>query len=238
MSKTTVFQKILLKLSGESLQGNQPYGIDPAAAAETAARLKAICETTQVAVVIGAGNIFRGAFAKGIPRATADHMGMLATIMNALALQAALENVGVEAVVQTPGGQPGVTECFDRRQAQAALDRGAVVIFGGGTGCPFLTTDTAAALRANEIGADALFKATQVDGVYDDDPKTNPDARRYETLTFSQALQDELKVMDAAAFSLCRDQQLPIVVFKWADAEGVCPRLLQGDRSVGTIVSP
>jgi len=230
---------VLLKLSGEALQNREAHrGIDPDTVRTVARRIQAArAMGVQVAVVIGGGNIFRGGsgHAHGIDRNTGDYMGMLATIINALALQDALEKLGVETRVQTAIEMKEVAEPFIRRRALRHLAKNRVVIFGGGTGNPYFTTDSAAALRANEIGAAVLLKATKVDGVYSDDPLKNPRARRYRTLTFRQALADRLKVMDSAAFSLCMENNIPIVVFDFFKA-GNIERVLAG-QPVGTLVT-
>jgi uridylate kinase len=190
----------------------------------------------QIAIVVGGGNFWRGAAAagRGMDRATADYVGMLATVMNALAVQSMLEAVGVPSRVQTAIEMKNVAESFIRRLAIRHLEKGRVVIFGGGTGNPFFTTDTTAALRASEIGADMIFKATNVDGVYDKDPRTNDDAVRYDSLTYNEALSQNLKVMDGTAFTLCQDNDIPIVVFDM-NQEGTIKRALLGD-DIGTIV--
>ncbi len=233
------YRRVLLKLSGETLQNPETrHGIDPGTVRAVARRIKAARDMkVQIAVVIGGGNIFRGGtgHSHGIDRNTGDHMGMLATIINALALQDALEKLGVETRVQTAIEMKAVAEPFTRRSALQHLDQNRVVIFGGGTGNPYFTTDSAAALRANEIGAAILLKATKVDGVYSDDPLKNPKARRYRTLTFRQALADRLKVMDAAAFALCMENNIPIVVFDFFKA-GNIERVLAG-QPIGTLVS-
>ncbi len=208
------YKRILLKISGEALMGDQSFGIHPEVLSGVA---KAIADTTrlgiEVAVVVGAGNIFRGAQARGMERATGDYVGMLATVMNAVSLQEAIERHGVTTRVQSAIPMSQLAEPYIRRRAIRHLEKGRVVIFGAGTGNPFFTTDTAAALRAMEIGADVLLKATKVDGIYDKDPKKHPDARRYNTVTFTDALRQDLHVMDATAFALCRDNEMPIIVF-------------------------
>ena len=212
--RTPAYKRILLKISGEALMGDQSFGIHPEVLSGVA---KAIADTTrlgiEVAVVVGAGNIFRGAQARGMERATGDYVGMLATVMNAVSLQEAIERHGVTTRVQSAIPMSQLAEPYIRRRAIRHLEKGRVVIFGAGTGNPFFTTDTAAALRAMEIGADCLFKATKVDGIYDKDPKKHSDARRYKTVTFTDALRQDLHVMDATAFALCRDNEMPIIVF-------------------------
>ena len=210
------FNRILLKLSGEALMGTGQFGIDPEAVAGLAGEIAAAkAKGIELCLVVGGGNIFRGmaAAAKGFDRATADYMGMLATVMNALALQNALEQLGVETRVQSAIPMASVSEPYIRRRALRHLEKGRIVLFAAGTGNPFFTTDTAAALRAAEMGCNALFKGTSVDGVYTADPKKVKDARRYDHLTFSKVLSDNLKIMDAAAVALCRDNKIPIVVF-------------------------
>ena len=213
-SPRPAYKRILLKISGEALMGDQSFGIHPEVLSGVA---KAIADTTrlgiEVAVVVGAGNIFRGAQARGMERATGDYVGMLATVMNAVSLQEAIERHGVTTRVQSAIPMSQLAEPYIRRRAIRHLEKGRVVIFGAGTGNPFFTTDTAAALRAMEIGADCLFKATKVDGIYDQDPKKHADARRYKTVTFTDALRQDLHVMDATAFALCRDNEMPIIVF-------------------------
>ena len=210
------FNRILLKLSGEALMGQGQFGIDPEAVAGLAGEIAAAkAQGIELCLVVGGGNIFRGmaAAAKGIDRATADYMGMLATVMNALALQNALEQLGVETRVQSAIPMASVSEPYIRRRALRHLEKGRIVLFAAGTGNPFFTTDTAAALRAAEMGCNALFKGTSVDGVYTADPKKVKDAERYDRLTFTKVLNDDLKIMDAAAVALCRDNRIPIVVF-------------------------
>ncbi len=231
------FKRILLKLSGEAAMGDQAFGIDPDTVARVAGEVKAAKDAGyELCLVIGGGNIFRGmaGAAKGMDRATADYMGMLATIMNALAMQDALEQQGVETRVQSAIPMAAVCEPYIRRRAERHLEKGRVVIFAAGTGSPYFTTDTGAALRAAEMRCDALFKGTSVDGVYDSDPKTNAGARRYETIPFGQVLADNLKVMDAAAIALCRDNRIPIVVFNIRE-EGNLARVLAGDGVSTTV---
>ncbi len=212
---TPLYKRALIKLSGEALMGDSAYGIDVPTVARIAADVKEAAETgCEICLVIGGGNIFRGVAgaAGGMERGTADYMGMLATVMNALAFHGALEQAGVEARVLSAIPMATVCEPFTTPRAKRHLSKGRVVIFAAGTGNPFFTTDTGAALRAAEMGCDALIKATQVDGVYSADPKTSPDAERYETLTFSDVLARDLRVMDAAAIALARDNNIPIVV--------------------------
>lgn len=210
------YKRVLLKLSGEVLMGSQQFGIDPEFVAELATEVKAAKETgLQICLVIGGGNIFRGmaGAARGMDRAQADYMGMLATVMNALAMQNALEQLGVETRVQSAVQMDQVCEPVIRRRAERHLEKGRVVIFAAGVGAPYFTTDSGAALRAAEMRCDALLKGTSVDGVYDSDPKTNPDAMRYSSVDYDTVLADNLKVMDASAVALCRDNAIPIVVF-------------------------
>ncbi len=231
------FKRILLKLSGEVLMGESNLSIDPATTARVAQEIADARDAGfELCVVVGGGNIFRGiaGAARGMERATADYMGMMATVMNALAVQNALEQLGVETRVQSAITMPSVAEPFIRRRALRHLEKGRVVIFAAGVGSPFFTTDTGAALRAAEMGCDALFKGTSVDGVYDADPKTVPTAKRYETVSFSRVLSDNLKVMDASAVALCRDNNIPIVVFNIRE-QGNLAKVLAGDGTA-TIV--
>jgi uridylate kinase len=231
------FKRILLKLSGEALMGDRQYGIDPETVARMAGEVKAARDAGfELCLVIGGGNIFRGmaGAAKGMDRTTADYMGMLATVMNALAMQGALEAIGLETRVQSAIPMATVCEPYIRRRASRHLEKGRVVIFAAGTGNPFFTTDTGAALRAAEMSCDALFKGTSVDGVYNADPKQVASAKRYETLGFQQVLSDNLKVMDASAVALCRDNNIPIVVFSIRE-QGNLAKVLAGE-GVSTIV--
>ncbi len=231
------FKRILLKLSGEVLMGDQQFGIDPDTVARVAAEVKAAKETgLELCLVLGGGNIFRGmaGAAKGMDRAQADYMGMLATVMNALAMQNALEQIGVETRVQSAIPMATVCEPVIRRRAERHLEKGRVVIFAAGVGSPYFTTDTGAALRAAEMNCDALFKGTSVDGVYDADPKKVPTATRYESLDFGKVLSDDLKVMDASAVALCRDNNIPIIVFSIRQ-QGNLARVLAGEGTA-TIV--
>lgn len=225
------YKRVLLKVSGEALMGDQPYGIDMTTADRIAREVgEAVEAGYELCLVIGGGNIFRGltAAAKGMERAAADYMGMLATVMNALAMQTALERVGVQTRVQSAIPMTTVCEPYIRRRAVRHMERGRVVIFAAGTGNPFFTTDTAAALRAAEMGCDALFKGTSVDGVYDDDPRKNPQAKRFESLDYIDVLARDLKVMDASAVTLMRDNQIPIVVFNIREQGGLA-RVLDGE---------
>lgn len=211
-----LYRRVLLKLSGEALMGDQQYGIDPATCDRFAQEIKAVVDMgVEVCVVIGGGNIFRGisGAAQGMERASADYMGMLATVINALSMQNALERSGVDTRVQSAIPMQTVCEPYIRRRAARHMERGRVVLFGAGSGNPFFTTDTAAALRAAEMGCDAILKGTQVDGVYSADPKKDPNATRYDSLSFTKVLAENLGVMDAAAVSLARDNNIPILVF-------------------------
>lgn len=237
MSRPT-YRRILLKLSGEVLMGEGQFGIDPATVASMAAEVKAAKEAGfELCLVIGGGNIFRGmaGAAKGMDRAQADYMGMLATVMNALAMQNALEQLGVDTRVQSAIPMSSVCEPFIRRRAARHLEKGRVVIFAAGVGSPYFTTDSGAALRAAEMGCDALFKGTSVDGVYDSDPKTNAAAVRYETVSYDRVLSENLRVMDASAIALCRDSNIPIIVFNIRE-RGNLARVLAGE-GVSTLVS-
>jgi len=231
------FRRILLKLSGEALMGEQAFGIDPGVTTQIAKEIGEIQALgVQTAVVIGGGNLFRGlaASAKGMDRATADYMGMLATVINALALQDALEHVGVVTRVATAIEMRAVAEPFIRRRAVRHLEKGRVVVFAAGTGNPYFTTDTAAALRAMEMKADVILKGTKVDGIYTADPMLDPDATKFQEISYLQVLGERLKVMDATAISLCMDNKLPIVVFNLRTA-GNLRRVIMGDP-VGTTV--
>jgi uridylate kinase len=232
------YSRILVKLSGEALMGSGDYGIEPAVIKRIAGELQAIREMeVQVAVVIGGGNIFRGAglARAGMDRVAADHMGMLATVMNALAMQDALESLGMHARVMSAIRINEVCEDYIRRRAVRHLEKGRIAIFAAGTGNPFFTTDTAAALRAIEINADILLKATKVNGVYSDDPARNPNATRYKSLTFDKVLNEKLNVMDATAIVMCRDNHLPLRVFNLNNS-GDLTRIVRGE-DVGTAVT-
>ena len=233
------YRRILLKLSGEVLMGDQAYGIDPDTVARVAEEVKAAQDTgLQLCLVIGGGNIFRGmaGAAKGMDRAQADYMGMLATVMNALAMQNALEQLGVPTRVQSAIEMDKVCEPVIRRRAERHLEKGRIVIFAAGVGAPFFTTDSGAALRAAEMQCDALFKGTSVDGVYDADPKKVSTAKRYETLSYDRVLADNLKVMDASAVSLCRDNNIPIVVFSIRE-QGNILKVLDGSGTSTVVTS-
>jgi uridylate kinase len=237
-SQQPKFRRVLLKLSGEALGGERGVSICPEAVQDMAAQIREVRELgVQVVLVVGGGNIFRGLSGseRGIERATGDYMGMLATVINALALQDALEKLGVPTRVQSAITMAQVAEAFIRRRAVRHLEKGRVVIFAGGTGNPFFSTDTAAALRANEIGAEVILKATKVDGVYDSDPKKNPRAKRFSRISYLDALQKRLKVMDSTAFSLCMDNKMPIVVFDFFKAHNL-KRVVMGE-AVGTLVT-
>ena len=232
------FKRILLKLSGEALAGEQGYGIDPAVLERLAQEIRTIHDLrVQTAIVIGGGNIFRGlhASANGMDRASADYMGMLATVINGLALQGTLERAGLMTRCQSAIDMPAVAEPYIRRRAIRHLEKGRVAIFVAGTGNPYFTTDTAAALRAVEINAEVLLKATKVDGVYDRDPMTDDGARRYARLDYADLLRDQLKVMDAAAVSLCMENELPIIVFDLNQPDNIT-RVATGEP-VGTIIT-
>ena len=237
-AKKPVYKRILVKLSGEALLGQEDYGIDPAILKRIAAEIYDVMKMgVQVAVVLGGGNIFRGAglARAGMDRVTGDHMGMLATVINALAMQDAIEGMGAHARVMSALRINEVCEDYIRRRAIRHLEKGRVVIFGAGTGNPFFTTDTAASLRAIEINADVLLKATKVNGIYDADPVKNPAAKRYSRLTFDKVLADRLNVMDATAIVMCRENNLPLQVFNMFNA-GDLIRIVQGE-DVGTVVS-
>jgi uridylate kinase len=225
------YKRILLKLSGEVLMGNQQFGIDPEFVSELAREVQAAKATgLEICLVIGGGNIFRGmaGAARGMDRAQADYMGMLATVMNALAMQNALEQLGVDTRVQSAVQMDQVCEPVIRRRAERHLEKGRVVIFAAGVGSPYFTTDSGAALRAAEMRCDALLKGTSVDGVYNADPKSDPDAKRYDTVDYDTVLADNLKVMDASAVALCRDNNIPIVVFSIRE-KGNLARVLAGE---------
>jgi uridylate kinase len=231
MTSTPKYRRVLLKVSGEALMGSLNYGIDIGTVERIAADVKdAVAAGIQTCLVIGGGNIFRGlsGAAAGIERATADYMGMLATVMNALAMQAALERAGVPTRVQSAIPMESVCEPYIRRRAIRHMEKGRVVIFAAGTGNPFFTTDTAAALRAAEMSCDAMLKGTQVDGVYSADPKKNPDAERYDSLNYHEVLSRDLQVMDASAISLSRENRIPIIVFSIHD-RGALLAVLKGE---------
>ena len=232
------YQRVLLKLSGEALMGELDYGIEPSVIQRLASEIAAAQKTgVEIAIVIGGGNIFRGAglARAGMDRVTGDYMGMLATVMNALAIQDALESAGVYARVMSALQIHDVCEDYIRRRAVRHLEKGRVVILAAGTGNPFFTTDTAASLRAIEIGADVLLKATKVDGVYDADPVGNPDAKRYDTVSFDKVLADKLSVMDATAIVMCRDNNLPLRVFDLTRPDALVQAM--SGAEVGTVVT-
>ncbi len=231
------YRRVLLKLSGEALMGDAGYGIDPKVIAELAEQIKEIVDDgVQVAITVGGGNIFRGVAgsANGMDRAQADYIGMLATVMNALALQDGLERHGMVSRVQSAIEMRQVAEPYIRLRAVRHMEKGRVVIFAAGTGNPYFTTDTTAALRACEIDADCMMKATKVDGIYDCDPASNPDAKRFEKISYLDVLTKELDVMDAAAISLCKDNEMPLLVFNMT-VPGNIARILKGEN-VGTLV--
>ncbi len=236
-AKKPKYSRVLLKLSGESLGDERGMGIAPEAVHHMA---KQVCEVrelgVQTVVVVGGGNIYRGLSGseRGIERATGDYMGMLATVINALALQDALEKLGCPTRVQSAIAMAQVAEPFIRRRAVRHMEKGRVVIFGGGTGNPYFSTDTAAALRANEIGAEVILKATKVDGIYDSDPKKNPNAKKFPEISYLDALQRQLKVMDSTAFSLCMDNKMPIIVFDFSKHHNL-RRVVLGEK-IGTLV--
>jgi len=237
VQRSKPYTRILLKLSGEALAGQAGYGIDTDVLKVLASEIKAIHKKgVQIGIVIGGGNIFRGlkGATKGMDRASADYMGMLATVLNCLALQDALEHEGVHTRVQSAIEMQELAEPYIRRKAIRHLEKHRVVIFGGGTGNPYFTTDTTAALRAMEVGSEVVFKATRVDGVYDSDPKTNPEAKRFEEVSYIEVLQRGLKVMDSTAISLCMDNQLPIVVFD-LNQRGALEEVVDG-KAIGTLV--
>ena len=233
------YKKILLKLSGEALMGDQEFGISSDVITSYAKQIKEMVDLgVEVSIVIGGGNIFRGisGAAQGVDRVTGDHMGMLATVINSLALQNSIEKLGVPTRVQTAIEMPKVAEPFIKRRAQRHLEKGRVVIFGAGTGNPYFTTDTAAALRAIEMETDVVIKATKVDGIYDKDPVKYPDAKKYEIVTYNEVLAKDLKVMDATAISLCRENKLPIIVFNSLD-EGNLKKVIMGEHIGTTVVA-
>jgi uridylate kinase len=235
---TPKYRRVLIKLSGEALGDEKGSGINPDAIHEMARQIREVRDLgVDVVIVVGGGNIFRGlqGSEKGIERATADYMGMLGTVINALALQDALEKQGVPTRVQSAISLSQVAEPFIRRRAVRHLEKNRVVIFGGGTGNPYFSTDTTAALRAAEVGADVILKATKVDGIYDSDPKKNLKAKRYDQITFMEALQKQLKVMDSTAFSLCMDNKMPIIVFNMFEDDNLA-RVVKGEK-VGTLVT-
>ncbi len=237
MKRGTPYKRVLLKLSGEALAGDAGYGIDTDVLGVIASEIKEIHDQgVEIGIVLGGGNIFRGikGATEGMDRASADYMGMLATVLNCLALQDALEREGVHTRVQSAIEMQELAEPYIRRKAVRHLEKNRVVIFGGGTGNPYFTTDTTAALRAMEIGSEVVIKATKVDGVYDADPNKDPKAKKFSNLTYIEVLQRGLKVMDSTAISLCMDNQLPIIVFNLSE-RGALRRVIQGE-AVGTLV--
>ncbi|PSB02319.1 UMP kinase [Merismopedia glauca] len=231
------YKRVLLKLSGEALMGNLGYGIDPGIVQQIAQEVAEVINSgIQLAIVVGGGNIFRGVkgASAGMDRATADYIGMIATVMNAMTLQDALEKIGIPTRVQSAIAMQEVAEPYIRRRAIRHLEKGRVVVFGAGSGNPFFTTDTTAALRAAEIDADVIFKATKVDGIYDSDPHTNPEAKRYQTLTYGHVLTHDLRVMDSTAIALCKENNIPIIVFDLS-VRGNINRAVMGE-AVGTLV--
>ena len=234
------YQRVLLKLSGEALQGGQGYGIDPEVLADLSSELAEIHATgTQLGLVLGGGNIFGGVAgaSAGMDRAHADYMGMLATVINALAMQDALEKSGVPTRVMTAINMPEVAEPYIRRRAVSHLNKGLAVIFAAGTGTPFFTTDTAAALRAMEVGADVILKGTKVEVIYEEDPMNHTNAHRYEEISYPEVLRRRLEGMDASAISLCRENGMPIAVCNM-NGRGNIARMIAGDTSIGTVVVP
>ena len=231
------YRRIMLKVSGEALMGSQSYGLDPDKLAEIAKDIKTVVDQgVQMCMVVGGGNIFRGVAGEkiGIDRATGDYMGMMATVINALAMQSALEHQGLQTRVQSAIEMKAVSEPYIRRRALRHMEKGRVVIFAAGTGNPYFTTDTAATLRASEMNCDALFKATKVDGIYDADPKTTPNAKRYDSLSYQEVLTQRLNVMDATAIALARENKLPIVVFSMQKAGNIAD-VLNG-KGLSTLV--
>jgi uridylate kinase len=237
-AQNRAYHRIVLKLSGESLAPQRGYGIDPVEAERIAQRIREIHQTgVQIAIIIGGGNLWRGkdGVERGMAQSTADHIGMIGTVMNGLALQDALERIGVRTRVQTAIAMNAIAEPYIRLRAVRHMEKGRVVIIAGGTGNPYFTTDSAAALRAMEIDADIIIKATKVDGVYSADPKKDPTAVRYATISYDEVLAQRLNVMDMTAFTMCQENHMPIMVLDfWA--EGALMRAVQGDESVGTII--
>ena len=236
---STHYKRILLKISGESLMGEDSYGIDVGTVDRIASEISQACKLgIQLCLVIGGGNIFRGlaGSAKGMDRTSADYMGMLATIMNALAMQNSLERIGVQTRVQSAITMTSVCEPYTRRRAIRHMEKGRVVIFAAGTGNPYFTTDTAAALRASEMACEALFKGTKVDGVYDKDPHKNEDAKKYQSISFQDVLTKNLKVLDASAISLARDNDIPVIVFSITEKDAFL-KVLNGDNNSSNIIN-
>ena len=238
MSSEFIYKRVVLKISGETLKGNLEFGYEADAVSNVVKRVGPLTdEGVEVAIVVGAGNVWRGVMGsdRGMDRVNADYMGMLATVMNALCLRDAFNAAGFSAEVQTSIPMEPIAPRYNRTEAMKSLEEGKIIIFACGTGSPFFTTDTTATLRALEINADAVLKATKVNGIYTDDPMKNPDAVRYETVSYEEALAKELAVMDSTAFSMCRDNNLPILVFNFFE-EGSIEKALTGDTSVATIV--
>ncbi|MDR3011762.1 MAG: UMP kinase [Chitinispirillales bacterium] len=236
MSNNYKYKRILLKLSGEALSGGSGFGIDPATIAKVAGEVAQVAKDgVQIAIIIGGGNFLRGATAEGVSRVAGDAMGMLATVINSIAFAEHLKSYGAKAQVLTAVRLDRAGEYYTPARAIDLMESGSVVLIGGGTGSPFFTTDTAAALRCAEVNAEALFKATKVDGIYDSDPVGNPNAKRFDTITHAEALSKKLKIMDATAFSFCMDQNIPIIVFKLLE-DGNLAKCLEG-QDVGTVVS-
>ena len=237
MEEAYKYKRVLIKLSGEALKGDSASGFSAPAVSRIVELIKNVIDRgIEVALVIGAGNLWRGINGRGMDRVTADYMGMLATVMNALCVKDAFDAAGIGSEVQTSIPMEPIAPRFDRAAAIAALESGKVVIFAGGTGSPFFTTDTTAALRALETDCEAVLKATKVDGIYTADPVKDPDAVRYEEISYEEALSKQLKIMDSTAFSLCSDNNLPIIVFNFSDPENL-DKVLQGDTSIATVVS-
>ena len=237
MEEAYKYKRVLIKLSGEALKGDSSSGFSAPAVSRIVELIKNVIDRgIEVALVIGAGNLWRGINGRGMDRVTADYMGMLATVMNALCVKDAFDAAGIGSEVQTSIPMEPIAPRFDRAAAIAALESGKVVIFAGGTGSPFFTTDTTAALRALETDCEAVLKATKVDGIYTADPVKDPDAVRYEEISYEEALSKQLKMMDSTAFSLCSDNNLPIIVFNFSDPENL-DKVLQGDTSIATVVS-
>lgn len=238
MSHKIVYKRVLLKISGEALKGKQEHGYSAEAVASVVDRIaEAAGKGIQIALVVGAGNVWRGVNGKGwgMDRVTADYMGMLATVMNALCLRDAFVSKGIKAVVQTSIPMEPIAKRFDKIDAVEELEKGKIVIFAGGTGSPYFTTDTTAVLRALESKCEAVLKATKVDGIYTADPMKHPDATRYETISYSEAISKKLAVMDITAFSMCSENNLPIIVFNFSEPGGLL-KVLSGDTSIATVV--
>ena len=238
MNEEYIYKRVMLKLSGEALGSSDTGGYDTKSIADIVDCIKSVKEqSVELCIVVGAGNIWRGVNGadSGMDRVTADHMGMLATVMNGICLRDALNSAGVKAVTLASIPITGVAETYDRRRAKEYLEQGYVVLFAGGTGNPFFTTDSAATLRALEVGCDAVLKATKVDGIYTADPFKDPNAKRYEEITYSECLSKQLKIMDSTAFSMANDNNMPIIVFNFSDKENL-KRVLAGDNSICSLV--